>query len=199
MIKFSIKKKINLFIYASSAAVYDLREGNKKNPFREENVKYSSSYDGVYGYTKKKTENYLNKLSNKNFKSVSCRIFSIYGKNSNTIINLWKKDIKKGKKINIWGKKQIIRSWLHLDDLLTAIHILLEKKYKFKAVNIGSDEITSLEMIVKLISKKYKKKYKINYIQSNYPGPLARYSYQKKLKKLGWTQKINLKKGLNLI
>ena len=66
-------------------------------------------------------------------------------------------------------------------------------------MNIGSDEITSLEMIIKLISRKYKKKYKINYIQSNYPGPLVRYSSQKKLKKLGWTQKINLKKGLDLI
>ena len=39
IIDFSVKKKINIFIYASSAAVYDLSEGTKKNPFREENVK----------------------------------------------------------------------------------------------------------------------------------------------------------------
>ena len=37
------------------------------------------------------TENYLNKISIKKLKSVSCRIFSIYGKNTNTIINVWKK------------------------------------------------------------------------------------------------------------
>ena len=199
IIDFSIKKKIKIFIYASSAAVYDLEEGNKKNPFREENVKPGTSFDGIYGYTKKFTENYLNKLPNKRLKSVSCRIFSIYGKNTNTIINIWKKKIIKGKKVDIWSKKKIIRSWLYLDDLLNAIHFLLEKKYNYKTINIGSNEITSLEKIAKIISKKYNKKIKINYIKNSYPGPSIRFANQKKLKELGWRQKIYLNKGLDLI
>ncbi len=199
IIDFSVKKKINIFIYASSAAVYDLSEGTKKNPFREENVKKNTSFDGTYGYTKKITENYLNRISTKKLKSVSCRIFSIYGKNTNTIINIWKKKILKNKKIDIWGKKKIIRSWLHLDDLITAIYYLLEKKHRYKVVNIGSNERTSLIKIANIIGKKYKKKIKINYIDNNYPGPTIRFSDQKKLKLLGWRQKIHLNKGLDLI
>ena len=199
IIDFSIKKKIKLFVYASSAAVYDLKEERKKKPFKEENVKKNTSYDGTYGFTKKFTENYLKKIPNKKLKSVSCRIFSIYGKNTNTIINLWKKNIIQGKKIDIWGKKKVIRSWLHLNDFLSAIHKLLEKKHSFKAINIGSNEITSLESIIKIISKKYNRKYKINYLNNTYPGPLIRYANQNKLKKLGWRQKIYLNKGLDLI
>ena len=199
IIDFSVKKKINIFIYASSAAVYDLNEGSRKNPFKEENVKPDTNYDGTYGYTKKMIENYLNKISNKKLKTVSCRIFSIYGKNTNTIINIWKKKIIKGKKIDIWSKEKIVRSWLHLDDLLNAIRYLLEKKYKHKIINIGSDEATSLDEIVRIIEKKYKKKAKINYIKNKYPGPTVRFANQRKLKLLGWRQKIYLNKGLDLI
>tara|TARA_Y100000591_G_C21846648_1_gene709109 strand:- start:563 stop:1474 length:912 start_codon:yes stop_codon:yes gene_type:complete len=199
IINFSVKKKIKIFIYASSAAVYELSEGTKKNPFREENIKKNSSYDGTYGYTKKFTENYLNKISIKKLKSVSCRIFSIYGKNTNTIINIWKKKILKNKEIDIWGKKKVIRSWLHLNDLITAIYYLLEKKHNYKIVNIGSNERTSLIKIANIIGKKFKKKVRINYVDNNYPGPTIRFADQKKMKLLGWRQKIYLNKGLDLI
>ena len=195
------KKKIKLFIYASSSAVYDLNEGirKKRSPFKEENVNNKTSFDGNYGFAKKSTENYLSKINSKKFKYVSCRIFSIYGEDTRTIINDWKKKISKGKKIQIWGNN-IIRSWLHLDDFLKAIDCVLNKNKKFNIINIGSNESTSLEDIALIIHKKLKKK-KINVetIYSKYPGPKVRYANQNKLKKLGWRQKISLSKGIDLI
>ncbi len=201
IIQFCIKKKIKLFIYASSSAVYDLKEGVKKNKssFKEENVKKNTSFDGAYGFAKKSTENYLKKINSKNFRYISCRIFSIYGKDTRTIINDWKRKINRGKKIQIWGNN-IIRSWLHLDDFLRAIDCILNKNKKYKIINIGSNEITSLEEIALIIKKKLqKKKINIEKIYSKYPGPKVRYANQNKLNKLGWKQKINLSRGVNLI
>ena len=201
IINFCIKKKIKFFIYASSSAVYDLNEGivKKKSSFKEENVKINSSFDGTYGYTKKITENYLTKLQSHSFNATICRIFSIYGNDTNTIINSWKKDIYDNKKIQIWGNN-ITRSWLHIDDFLRAINCILNANKRFKIVNIGSKEITSLEKIVTIIKKKLKKKTsKVQIIHTKYPGPRVRYANQNKLKELGWVQKISLSKGISLI
>ena len=128
-----------------------------------------------------------------------CRIFSIYGKNTQTIINLWKKKIIQGRPVTIWGSKKIIRSWLYIEDFLSAIKTIITKKSNFKIINIGSDERTSLENIINLIQIKYKNTVKINYNKQKYPGPRIRFANQKKLKKLGWRQKIYLSKGLDLI
>ena len=201
IINFCIKNKIKFFIYASSSSVYDLNEGivKKKASFKEENVKINSSFDGTYGYTKKTTENYLTKLQSDSFNATICRIFSIYGNDTSTIINNWKKDINENKKIQIWGN-DIIRSWLHIDDFLRAINYILNANKRFKIVNIGSKEITSLEKIVTIMQKKLKKKTsKVQIIHTKYPGPRVRYANQSKLKKLGWNQKISLSKGVGLI
>ena len=77
---------------------------------------------------------YLKKIQSKNFRAVSCRIFSIYGNDTNTIINSWKKDIHDNKKIQIWGNN-ITRSWLHIDDFLRAINCILNTNKKFKIIN----------------------------------------------------------------
>ena len=160
VIKFCIKKKINYMIYASSSSVYDLNEGikNKKNSFKESNIKDNTIPDGTYGYTKRFIEKYLNNISSDKLHSTSCRIFSIYGRNSNTIINIWKKKILKNKKINIWGNKSVVRSWLHMDDFLKAIECILKKRVKSKIINIGSKEKTTLYDIINIMLKKYKKK-----------------------------------------
>ena len=39
----------------------------------------------------------------------------------------------------------------------------------------------------------------ISYIKNKYPGPTVRFANQRKLKLLGWRQKIYLNKGLDLI
>lgn len=202
VIQFCLKKKIKCFIYASSSAVYDLNEGKKrnKNNFKETNTNSYSNPDGSYGRSKLKIENYLINIGQKKLKSTSCRIFSIYGKNTKTIINIWKKNIIKNKQINIWGKEEIIRSWLYIDDFLKAIEIILNNKKILKVVNIGSDEKTSLKDIIKIIMKKYKiRNVKILKIKNFYPGPKIRYANKTKLLKLGWKQKFNLFSGLEKI
>lgn len=201
IIDFSIKKNIKLFLYASSAAVYDVDEGEKsiKDSFKEANVKKNKNNDGVYGFTKMKTEEYLSKISSKNFNYIICRIFSIYGKNSKTIINNWKKKIILNRTIHLWSKKKIVRSWLHIDDFLEAIRIILSKHKGSNIINIGSNEKTSLQDIIKIIQKKYNKSSKVIFRNINYAGPNIRFANQNKLKKLGWKQKIYLFDGLELI
>ena len=202
IIDFCIKRKIRRFIYASSSAVYDLNEGVNKNDssFKECNVNNSTNPDGLYGATKRATEKYLDIIPEKKIKSTSCRIFSIYGPNTNTIINNWKNKIKKNKKIHIWGSKNIVRSWLYIDDFLSALQHILQNQKKIKVINIGSNEITSLNKIIKIIKKKYKKR-KVNLVEDKgkYPGPKVRFSNNEKLIKLGWQQKITLFNGLDLI
>ena len=74
----------------------------------------------------------------------------------------------KNSKIYIYGKKTkngfsySKRDYLHIDDLVKLIAILLKENIKYKVFDIGSCKATSLKKIINIFEKITKKK--INYI-----------------------------------
>ena len=114
IIELAIKNKVKTFFYASTAGVYDTRI--KK--FNEKKISLNYNSDGLYGFSKLLGEEILLKSLKKSNLKI-CRFFSIYGKNSKTIINFWQKKIKNNENIEIWGDGKTIRSWLHINDAIS--------------------------------------------------------------------------------
>ena len=76
--------------------------------------------------------------------------------------------IIKNSKIYIYGKKTrrgfsySKRDYLHIEDFVKLISILLKKNIKYKVFDIGSCKATSLKKIINIFEKLTKKK--INYV-----------------------------------
>ncbi len=120
---------IKNFIFSSSAAVYGSIYNNKKVT---ENFPLKPI--SAYGLTKKKVEEYLKKMSDKNFKFFSLRYFNVLGadkylrygpigKNINSFSNNLYKSINLKNEFKIFGNSHKtldgspVRDFIHVDDL----------------------------------------------------------------------------------
>tara|TARA_Y100000768_G_scaffold111670_1_gene82261 strand:- start:5786 stop:6703 length:918 start_codon:yes stop_codon:yes gene_type:complete len=195
IINFALNHNIPDFFFASSAGVYDIATTN----FQEKKLPINNNCDGSYGMCKLITEELLyNSFKKENL--TICRFFSVYGKSSNTIINKWKYGIKKNKKIFVWGKGETIRSWLHINDVISGIIKMIIHRKKNIFYNLGSNEKLSLNKTFTIIKKKFPgSKSCIVYNAKINSGPKIRYTNSNNLKKIGWKQKIKLNEGINLI
>ncbi len=159
---------ITNFIFSSSAAVY----GNlKKNKKVSENAPLKPI--SIYGLTKKKIEEYLNKISDKNFKFFSLRYFNVLGADKdlkygpigssvNSFSNNLNKSIQTKVNFKIFGNnhKTIdgtpVRDFIHVDDLANihfeALKYLLKNK-KNQICNCGYGKGHSIKQVVETILK----------------------------------------------
>jgi len=199
------------FIFSSSAAVYGNLKKNKKT-LENSSLKPIS----IYGIKKKKIEEHLKKISDKNFKFFSLRYFNVLGadknlkygpigKNNNSFSNNLYKSIVSGREFKIFGNNHKtldgtpVRDFIHVDDLAD-IHyrsLLHLKKNRINEIcNCGYGKAYSIKEVVKTLLKKKEVNFTYS-IVSKRPGDI---SYMvadvKKLKKiLNWKPKhSNLKK-----
>ncbi len=100
--------------------------------------------------------------------------------------------------IEVWGDGQQTRSFLYIDDCIDAVRLLMESDFK-NPINIGSEEMVSINQLAQMaidISGKY---IKIKNIPSNALGVRGRNSDNTLIEKeLNWKPKFTLKEGLKL-
>ena len=191
------KIKYQKFIYASSSSVYDDNKLKIKNESLESKINVPYEPDGLYGLGKLLSEKFL-ESSKINF--IICRIFSIYGNDSNTVINLWNNKIKNNKNIEIWKSDKINRSWLHIDDFVRAMIMICLSKSKIKYFNIASDENLTLKEIINLFLSFHKNSNSKYTVKKNVDaGPKNRFGTRNNLNKIGFNQNIYLKDGIRLL
>lgn len=96
--------------------------------------------------------------------------------------------------MEIWGDGEQTRSFLYIDECLKGIRRLMDSDF-IGPVNIGSEEMVTINELAKMAMKIAGKKLSIKHI----PGPLGvrgRKSDNKLIKKLKWTPNYPLKKGM---
>ena len=102
-----------------------------------------------------------------------------------------------GGKIEMWGDGTQTRSFLYIDECLEGIRRLMESDF-MGPVNIGSEEMVSINQLTELAMDIAGKKQTINHI----PGPLGvrgRNSDNTLIKeKLGWAPNWTLRKGMEM-
>ncbi len=107
--------------------------------------------------------------------------------------------IKNGKnEIEIWGDGKQTRSFLYIDECLEGIRKLMDSDDFRGPVNIGSEEMVTINQLAEYVMEIAGKKIEIKHID----GPLGvrgRNSDNKLIKeKLGWAPSRNLKEGLKV-
>ncbi|MBT5559532.1 MAG: NAD-dependent epimerase/dehydratase family protein [Proteobacteria bacterium] len=202
------KKGVGKIFYSSSACVYPERNQlDPDNPKCAEDTVYPADPDSEYGWEKLFSERlYLSFKRNYGLDTRIARFHNIFGPKGT-----WQGGREKapaalcrkvaaaadGGEVEIWGDGQQTRSFLYIDECLEAIQRLMASGFH-GPMNIGSDQMVSINQLASMIAKVAGKNIKIK----NIPGPLGvrgRTSDNALIAdKLGWAPTLPLEDGLTI-
>ena len=174
------KKKniINIF-YSSSACMYPQHNQlDPDNPLCTEDSAYPANPDSEYGWEKLFSERlYLTYARNYKLNCKVARYHNIFGPEGTwdggrekAPAALCRKIAKSddGGEIEIWGDGKQTRSFLYIDECIEASVRLLRSEWS-GPVNIGSEEMVTINQLAEIIMKVAQKKLSIKHID----GPLG--------------------------
>lgn len=132
---------------------------------------------------------------------VTIRPFNIYGPGQvgEGAIQIFIKNVVKGKNIEIHGEGDQIRSWCYIDDMVDGIDLCLtNKKAIGEVINIGNPKGTiTISSLAEKIVFLCKSKSRIVYIPKNYVDVELRIpSIDKAKELLGFNPKVDLNEGI---
>lgn len=148
------KNRVKKFIFASSASVYGNFKG--KNATENSILKPTTSY----AKSKRKAEQKILKLADKNFKVIIFRMVTLYGYSSrmrfDVLINNLALNYIKSNKIILKSNGKLIRPQIHVMDVVQFYQQAIENnKIKSQIINIGRQDynINILKMAKKIAKK----------------------------------------------
>jgi GDP-D-mannose 3', 5'-epimerase len=206
MVEASVKVGVKKIFYSSSACMYPERnQMDPENPNCKEDSAYPAEPDSEYGWEKLFSERfYLAANRNYGLDIRIARFHNIFGPEGS-----WKDGREKapaafcrkvaetpdGGEIEMWGDGEQTRSFLHIDECLEGVRRLMKSDF-IGPVNIGSDEMVSINQLADMAMEIAGKKQTIKHI----PGPLGvrgRNSDNNLIKeKLGWKPTSLLIEGM---
>ena len=208
VVEASVKVGVKKIFYSSSACMYPERnQMDADNPNCSEDSAYPAEPDSEYGWEKLFSERfYLAANRNYDLDIRIARFHNIFGPEGS-----WKDGREKapaamcrkvaetpdGGEIEMWGDGTQTRSFLYIDECLEGVRRLMESDF-IGPVNIGSDEMVSINQLAEIAMEIAGKKLRINHID----GPLGvrgRNSDNRLIQeKLGWVPNWSLHKGMEL-
>ncbi|MBT8342274.1 MAG: NAD-dependent epimerase/dehydratase family protein [Desulfatitalea sp.] len=200
------KRNVKRIFYSSSACMYpEFNQLDPDNPNCSEDSAYPAQPDSEYGWEKLFSEHlYLAFQKNKGMQVRIARYHNIFGPYGS-----WQDGREKAPaalcrkvamvqnkgEIEIWGDGKQTRSFLYIDECLEGTLRLTRSDWS-GPVNIGSDEMVTINQLAQYVMEIADKNVKIKHI----PGPLGvrgRNSDNRLIQKeLGWTPSLPLKTGL---
>jgi len=206
MAQLASKYEVKKIFYSSSACIYPKHNQlDPNNPKCSEDTAYPAAPDSEYGWEKLFSERmYLAYNRNANLQVRIARFHNIFGPEG-----AWNNGKEKapaalcrkvaqaieGDSIEIWGDGKQTRSFLYIDECLTGVRKLMDSDFS-GPVNIGSEEMISINGLAELIMEIAGKKLSI----VNIPGPegvRGRKSDNHLIQeKLGWKPTKLLREGL---
>ncbi len=206
IVELAAKHKIPKIYYSSSACMYpEYNQQDPDNPKCSEGSAYPAAPDSEYGWEKLFSEHvYLSFQKNYGLDVRIARYHNVFGPEGS-----WNDGREKapaalcrkvaeapdGGEIEIWGDGKQTRSFLYIDECIEATRRLIESDFT-GPVNIGSEEMVTIDGLAHMIMNIAGKKLKIKHIS----GPLGvrgRNSDNALYKeKIGWVVSQPLKVGL---
>lgn len=207
MVEACWKRNVKKIFYSSSACMYPERNQlDPENPKTSEDSAYPADPDSEYGWEKLFSERlFLAFRRNYKMDIRIARFHNIYGPEGS-----WKDGREKapaafcrkvaqtpdGATIEMWGDGKQTRSFLYIDECLEGIRRLMASNDFFGPVNIGSEEMVSINQLAEMAMNIAGKHLIIKHI----PGPLGvrgRNSDNSLIKeKLDWEPNYPLIKGM---
>lgn len=214
-VRFGVKK----VFYSSSACMYPQEiQTDSNNTGLKESQAYPGNPDSEYGWEKLFSERlYLAYARNYGLNVRIARFHNIYGPEGtykggkekapaamcrkvaekSGFTSYWpeKNDFTK-QEIEVWGDGQQTRSFLYIDECIEGVRRLMNSDCT-EPVNIGSDEMVSINTLAQMAIDISGKNLKIKNIESNALGVRGRNSDNDFIfSKLGWKPDYSLRKGM---
>ena len=202
--KRSVETKVGKIFYSSSACMYpEHNQLDPDNPNCEESSAYPANPDSEYGWEKLFSERlYLAYNRNYGLNVRIARFHNIFGPKGTwnggkekAPAAMCRKVLEAVSDIEIWGDGKQTRSFLYIDECLEGVRRLMESDC-LEPVNIGSDEMVTINQLVDIACSIENKKLVKNHID----GPLGvrgRNSDNKFIKEqIGWSPNYPLAKGI---
>lgn len=206
MIEACYKRNVKKMFYSSSACIYpEYNQKDPDNPKTSEGSAYPANPDSEYGWEKLFSEHlYFSFHRNYGLDVKVARFHNIFGQEGS-----WNDGREKapaafcrkiaetpdGGEIKMWGDGKQTRSFLYIDECLEGIRRLMNSDF-CGPVNIGSEEMVTINQLAEMIMEIAGKKISVNHI----PGPLGvrgRKSDNMLIKeKLDWEPNYPLRRGL---
>ena len=200
------RKLVKKIFYSSSACMYpEYNQLDPNNPKCSEESAYPAAPDSEYGWEKLFSER-LYMSFDRNYK-LNCRIarfHNIYGpegtykdgkEKAPAALSRKVVEAEENGKIEVWGDGLQTRSFLYIDDCINGILALMNSDYR-EPVNIGSEEMVSINTLAQTIINISNKSIKIKNIDGP-QGVRGRNSDNKLVyEKTGWKPSITLREGL---
>jgi GDP-D-mannose 3',5'-epimerase len=192
--------------YSSSACIYPAyNQLEPNNPKTSEDSAYPAAPDSEYGWEKLFSERmYLSYHRNYGLNVRIARFHNIFGpegtwtggrEKAPAAICRKVAETPDGGSIEIWGDGKQTRSFLYIDECLEGVRRLMRSNV-VEPVNIGSEEMVTINHLAEMAMEIAGKKLKIEHV----PGPLGvrgRNSDNKLIaEKLGWAPARPLREGL---
>ena len=179
MIKCSQNFGVDKIFYSSSACMYpEYNQLDPDNPKCSEDSAYPAAPDSEYGWEKLFSERlYMSYQRNYNLQVRIARFHNIFGPEGTwdggkekAPAALCRKiaKAKDGEAIEIWGDGNQTRSFLYIDECIEGIRKLMNSEFS-GPVNLGSEEMVSINQFVDMIAKIANKRILKNHIE----GPLG--------------------------
>jgi nucleoside-diphosphate-sugar epimerase len=128
------------------------------------------------------------------------RLFNTYGPGMSTkdtrVIPQFLSNARKNAPLIIKGSGKNTRTYCFVDDLIEGLVLVMEKGSDGEVYNLGSTKEVSVLELADLVLKLTKSKSKVRHIKDNIPDHKGRRPELRKIKKLGWSQKVGLKSGI---
>ena len=200
------RRNVRRIFYSSSACIYpEHNQRDPRAPVTREDSAYPASPDSEYGWEKLFSERlYLAYQRNHGFDVRIARYHNIFGPEGTWTGGREKApaavcrkvaEAPDGGEIEIWGDGEQTRSFLYIDGCLEGTLRLTRSDWT-GPVNIGSEEMVTINELVRIISAISRKSLQIRHI----PGPLGvrgRNSHNELIKKkLDWAPNEPLRAGL---
>jgi nucleoside-diphosphate-sugar epimerase len=197
---------VKKFFYSSSACIYPERnQVDPENPICSEDSAYPAAPDSEYGWEKLFSERLYSSYSrNYGIEVHVARFHNIFGpegtwtggrEKAPAAICRKVAETENGSAIEIWGDGKQTRSFLYIDECLEGVRRLMESKFA-GPVNIGSEEMISIDNLAAMAIEIAGKKLEIRHIK----GPLGvrgRNSDNRLIsEKLGWAPSHSLREGM---
>jgi GDP-D-mannose 3',5'-epimerase len=209
MLEASRLNEINRFLFSSSACVYN--QGKQSNAevtaLREEDA-YPADPEPGYGWEKLFTEELCRYYAQDyKFETRIVRFHNVYGplgtyeggkEKAPAAISRKVALAANGGEIEVWGDGEQTRSFMYIDDCVDGLVRLMESDYG-DALNLGTDELVTINELVRMVSKIAGKSLVLRHDVSKPQGVRGRNSDNTRLKRiLGWEPSLSLESGLEV-
>ena len=200
------KAGVKRIFYSSSACIYpEYNQKDADKPNCAEESAYPAAPDSEYGWEKLFSERlYMAYARNYGLEVHIARFHNIFGpegtwhggrEKAPAAICRKVAEAAEGGEIEMWGDGLQTRSFLYIDECLEGVRRLMESEFQ-GPVNIGSEEMVSINGLAEMAMRIAGKRLRIRHI----PGPLGvrgRNSDNRLIRaKLGWAPSRPLEEGL---